>query len=268
MGIFDSMIQNEARIEKDKIMSEVISGQRDVADEPDKLLLRSWPKMLFFWPSALVALLAGIGSSLNPAMSERWEFWGTFFLIVFALNLLILTFDFPRSASLTLVLVCIALAWIFVEVNRRYNIIAPLRDFIESLQLAATPDFYYTVCIVYLLLLLGMFISTRFSYWEVTNNELVHHKGLMQDVERYATAGLHYSKEITDFFEYLIGRSGRLIIISPSIERPVVLSNVITINRVAAILDRILENKRVIVSNQAGQPVAVQQPVVVPADQV
>ncbi len=248
-------------------MSEVINRQPAVADLPKQLLLRSWPKMLFFWPTALVALIAGIGTIMNPVMNERWELWGTLFLVVFALNLMILTFEFPRSASLTLVLVCIALAWIFVEVNRRYNIIAPLRDFIESLQLAATPDFYFTVFIVYLLLLIGMFISTRFSYWEVTNNELVHHKGLMQDVDRYATEGLHYSKEITDFFEYIIGRSGRLVIISPSIERPVVLSNVIGINRVADVLDQLLENKRVIVSNAAGQSVAPPS-VVVPADQV
>ncbi len=241
-------------------MTEVINERQQYTDIPEKLYIRSWPKMLFFWPSGLVALIAGIGTYLNPEINERWEFWGTLFLIVFGLNLMILTFEFPRSASLTLVLVCIALAWVFVEVNRRYNIIVPLRDFIENLQLAATPDFYFTIFIIYLLLVIGMFISTRFSYWEVTNNELVHHKGVMQDVDRYATEGLHYSKDITDFFEYIIGRSGRLIIISPSIERPVVLDNVITINRVADVLDQILEHKRVIVSNHPNQPAVAPPP--------
>lgn len=248
-------------------MTEVINGQQDFVDIPNKLLLRSWPKMLFFWPAALAALVSGIGTYLNPDWSERWELWGTLFLMVFAFNLMIITFEFPRSTSLTLVLICVALAWIFVEVNRRYNIIVPLRDFIEQLQVAATADFYFTIFLLYLLLLVGMFISTRFSYWEITNNEMIHHKGMMQDVERYATEGLHYSKEVTDFFEYLIGRSGRLVLIAPAIDRPIVLENVIGINRVSQTLDQILEYKRVIVSNPAMPAPVVQQPVVTRADQ-
>lgn len=223
---------------------------------PDKIILRAWPKMLFLWPSALVALAAGIGTSFTPETSTRWEFWGTLFLAVFALNLMVVTFEFPRSTSLTLVLACVALAWILVEINRRYNIIAPLSDFIEALELAAMPDFYFAIFTVYILLLLGMFISTRFNYWEISNNELVHHKGLMQDMERFSTDGLQYTKQITDFFEYLIGRSGRLIVQTPAFEQPIVLDNVIGINRVASTLDTMLEARRVVVNGAPAQPVA------------
>jgi hypothetical protein len=222
---------------------------------PDKIILRAWPKMLFLWPSALAALAAGIGSSFAPETSTRWEFWGTLFLTVLALNLMVITFEFPRSTSLTLVLACVALAWILVEVNRRYNIIAPLSDFIEALELAAMPDFYFAFCIVYLALLVGMFISTRFNYWEITNNELLHHKGLMQDIERFSTDGLQYTKQITDFFEYLIGRSGRLVVRTPAFEQPIILDNVVGINRVAESLDLMLEARRVIVNGAPAQPV-------------
>jgi hypothetical protein len=221
---------------------------------PDKLVLRSWPKMLFLWPSALAALAAGIGTNLNDETTTRWEFWGTLFLVVFALNLMVVTFEFPRSTSLTLVLACVAVAWILVEVNRRYNIIAPLTDFIEGLQLAAMPDFYFALVVIYVLLFIGMFISTRFNYWEITHNELLHHKGLMQDVNRYSTDGLQYTKQISDFFEYLIGGSGRLVMRSPAIEQPIILDNVIGINKVAHALDIMLEYRRVTVDPPVGEP--------------
>lgn len=226
----------------------------DAVDIPTKLILRAWPKMLFLWPTALAALIAGLGTMWLADAPNRSEFWGTLFLVVFTLNLVVVTFEFPRSTSLTLVLAIVALAWIFVEVNRRYNIIAPLRDFIEALELMAMPDFYFAVFVIYVLLLIGMFISTRFSYWEITNNELVHHRGLMQDVERFSTDGLQYTKQITDFFEYVIGRSGRLVMRTPTIEQPIILDNVIGINYVANTLDRLLEARRVVVSGIPAQP--------------
>jgi hypothetical protein len=229
---------------------------RDAVDIPTKLTLREWPKMLFLWPAALAALVAGIGTLLTVDTPTRGEFWGTLFLVIFAINLVIVTFEFPRSTSLTLVLAFVALAWILVEINRRYNIIAPLAEFMESLELIAMPDFYFAVVAIYAVLLISMFIMTRFSYWEITNNELIHHKGLMQDVERFSTDGLQYSKQITDFFEYVIGRSGRLVMQTPAVEEPIVLDNVIGINRVANTLDRLLEAHRVVVSDDGAPPVA------------
>lgn len=226
---------------------------------PDKVVLRAWPKMLFLWPAALLALAAGIGTYMTMDTNNLWEFWGSLFLTIFALNLMIVTFEFPRSTSLTLVLACVALAWILVEINRRYNIIAPLRNFFESLELTARPDFFFAIFVVYVLLLIGMFISTRFNYWEISNNELIHHKGLMQDVERYSTDGLQYTKQITDFFEYLIGGSGRLIVQTPTIGQPIVLENVIGINKVARTLDLMLESQRVVVESAPVQQVAPQQ---------
>lgn len=241
-------------------MTEVANDKKNLVNVPDRVRLRAWPKMLFFWPSALAALAAGIGTSLSPEMSQRWEFWGTLFFVIFALNLLIITFEFPRSTSLTLVLVIVALAFAFVEINRRYNIIVPLQEFIERLRLAATPDFYFAIFTVYVILLISMFINTRFSYWEISNNEIVHFKGMMQDVERFDTDGLHYQKEITDFFEFVIGGSGRLILDAPAFDNPIILDNVLRINYKANVLDHILEYKQVVVSNSSNQAPVAPQP--------
>jgi hypothetical protein len=191
-----------------------------------------------------MALAAGLASSLFPELATS-RFWGGAFLIVFALNLLVITFDFPRSTTLTLVFGGIALAWLFVEINRRYNIIRPLQEFIASLDVTAAPDFYFVLFAVYLVLFVAMFIGTRFNYWEVTSNEIVHHKGLMRDVERHATEGLQYQKQITDFFEYLLAGSGRLVFQAPAMPTAIVLDNVPGINRVSRRLDALLEVQRV-----------------------
>jgi len=231
--------------------------QPRVRKVPDEIILRSWPKMLFFWPSALLALAAGIITYMAPENIARIEFWGALFLVALALNFLIITFEFPRSTSLILVLACVAVAWILVELNRRYQIVVPLTNFIEGLRLTATPDFYFAIFFIYAILFVSMFISTRFNYWEISSNELLHHKGLMQDVERFSTSGLQYSKEISDFFEYLIGGSGKLILRIPSVEKSILLENVLRINRIAAHLDLILDQRRVSVAAPEAQPTAV-----------
>lgn len=235
-------------------MPQTVENPRDFDTIPDKIILRSWPKMLFLWPSALMALAAGIGTYLTPEPNTRWEFWGALFLTIFAVNLAVVTFEFPRGSSLTLFLACVALAWVLVEINRRYHIVVPITTFLESLALTATADFYFALFVIYAILWVSMLISTRFNYWEISNNELLHHKGIMQDIERYSTDNLQYSKEITDFFEYLIGRSGRLIVRAANVGQPIVLENVVGINRVAESLDLILEYRRVVVNGAPLQP--------------
>lgn len=210
----------------------------------NKIIVRSWPTLIFLWPTALTALAAGLALALFPELATA-RVWGGAFLVVFALCLVVLTFDFPRSTSLTLLFAAIALAWLFVELNRRYNLIRPLQDFIASLDVTASPDFYFVLFTVYLVIFVAMFIGTRFNYWEITSNELVHHKGLMRDVERYPTEGLQYQKQVTDFFEYLLTGSGRLVFQGPALPTTIVLNNVPGINRVARRLDALLEVRRV-----------------------
>ena len=222
------------------------------------VIVHPWPTMIFMWPSALMALIAGLMTyGFTPEYASD-TFWGGLFLTIFAINMMVVTFDFPRSTSLTLVLAGVALAWLFVELNRRYNLIEPLQRFIAGLQLTATPDFYFFLFILYVLLFIGMTIASRFNYWEISTNEMIHHKGMMQDVERYTTEGLQYRKEITDFFEYLLAGSGRIVLQSPAMPTPVVLNNVPGINGIARQLDTMLEVRRVEIANE---PLAAPPPV-------
>lgn len=207
------------------------------------LVIRSWPKMIFMWPTALASLLACIAAQF---LSEGWnETFGVVFLLTFALNLAVLTFDFPRSTSLTIFVTVITVVLGIVLLNQQFGIIGPIQKWFSSLELHASRDFYFSIFLSMVMLYLGMAIVTRFDYWELTNNELIHHSGLLGDVERFSTAGLKLNTEINDVFEYILAGAGRIIINIPGNPRPFVLDNVLRINK---ILDesKVLLSKRVV----------------------
>src|SRR4051812_25308651 len=101
----------------------------------EKVIIHPWPKMVFMWPTALMALAAGLATHSIPEGGSTASIWGGLFLTVFALNMLVITFDFPRGTVLTAVLACVAVAWLIVWLNDRFGIIQPLKDFIAGRQL-------------------------------------------------------------------------------------------------------------------------------------
>jgi hypothetical protein len=195
--------------------------------EMEKIVIRSWPKMVFLWPTALASLLAALGMTF----AEPWKtVIGGIFLTVLALNLVVLTFDFPRSTSLTAFISVVAVVLLVILLNQQFSIIAPVKKWIESLHVAATRDFYWGMFAMLFLLFMGMIFVTRFDYWVLTSNELIRHSGLLGDNERYSTAGLKLNTEINDVFEYMLAGSGRIVMNIPGNSRPVVLDNVLRIN--------------------------------------
>ncbi len=199
-------------------------------ETPEKIIIRTWPKLIFLWPTAALALLAGMLQSFGFA--SGWaNLLGTAFLLCFAFNLIVLAFDFPRSTSLTVFIAVVSVLLGVVLLNQQLNIIAPLRSWLGSLELHASRDFYLFIAVMMALIYVATMILTRFDYWELTSNELVHHTGLLGDVERYSTAGLKLNTEIKDVFEYLLARSGRVIMNIPGNPRPIVLDNVLRIRK-------------------------------------
>lgn len=202
----------------------------ELVETPDKIIIRTWPKLIFLWPTAALALLAGLLQSFG--FGESWKFaLGTAFLLVFTFNLIVLAFDFPRSTSLTVFIAVLSVLLGLVLLNQKFPIIAPLKSFLGGLELYASHHFYLFIAVMMGLIYAAMMVITRFDYWELTSNELVHHTGLLGDVERYSTAGLKLNTEIKDVFEYLLARSGRVIMNIPGSPRPIVLDNVLRIRK-------------------------------------
>jgi|694.fasta_scaffold02045_22 hypothetical protein len=193
------------------------------------LIIRNWPKMIFMWPTALMSLICG----MIATFAHSWDHvFGAAFLVCFSFNLLVITYDFPRSTSLTMLAVMVAAVLGIILLNQYYGFIPRVQQWLSTLDFKASADFYYAIFAGMLLLFIGMALVTRFDYWELTSNELIHHSGMLGNSERFSTAGLKLNTEINDVFEYLLAGAGRIIMTIPGAPRPVVLDNVLRFNSI------------------------------------
>ena len=153
------------------------------------------------------------------------------FLLVMALNLVVIAFDFPRTTSLTWFFAIVAMViggWFLLNLNPW---LAPqIVNALLKIKPAANASFYLIFAGLMLFLYICVLVSRRFDYWEVKGNELLHHHGFLSNLERFSAPNLRIDKEINDVFEYLLLRSGRLIIHASNERRAIVLENVLFIN--------------------------------------
>lgn len=153
------------------------------------------------------------------------------FLIVFALNMVVISFDFPRTTSLTwffaITAIVIGLWFLF---SQNPGLAPKIVRGLLSIKPWANASFYMIYTMIMLFLYMWVMISRRFDYWEVKGNELLHHHGFLSNLERFSAPNLRIDKEINDLFEYMLLRSGRLIIHASNERRAIVLENVLFIN--------------------------------------
>jgi len=200
--------------------------------KPSHIFLVPYPKIVFFYPSLLTAIVIAfwmlftgrhdVLATDHVAVALTWAF-----LCVLALNVTIITFDFPRATSLTL------LFFIFAVVLGGVLLTTFFPDFLPTfaailgkLRPVANATFFGVFSAVMIVVYIAVVISVRFNYWEVRPNELLHHHGFLSDLKRYSAPNLRVDKEINDVFEYLLLRSGRLILQPSSERRAIILENV------------------------------------------
>ena len=163
------------------------------------------------------------------------------FIFVLATNLIVLGFDFPRTTSLTLFFSFAALAMGLVLVFRMNDQILPtVTSWLKWLGPYCNNQFYFMLTFVLGTIFVMVRISVQFDYWEIRPNELLHHHGVLSDLERFSAPNLRIDKEINDVFEYLLLRSGRLILHPSNERRSIVLENVFFINQKEATITRML----------------------------
>ncbi len=154
------------------------------------------------------------------------------FLLILAMNLVVIAFDFPRTTSLTWFFASMSIVigmWFLLKHNPW---LAPqIVNALLKIKPAANASFYLIFAGIMLILYIGVLVSRRFDYWEVKGNELLHHHGFLSNLERFSAPNLRINKEINDLFEYLLLRSGRLVIHASNERRAIVLENVLFINQ-------------------------------------
>lgn len=197
-------------------------------------------------PRILLASASEMGSAQDGLPAEKdettsvaqpvvhtYKHWcARIFLIVLGLNLVVISFEFPRTTSLTWFFAITTLAIGLWFLFTLYDSLAPalLRGLL-SIQPEANASFYMIFTAIMMGLFVAVLVSRRVDYWEVRGNELLHHHGFLSNLERFNATNLRIDKEITDVFEYMLLRSGRLIIHGRDDRRAIVLENVLGINK-------------------------------------
>ncbi len=212
---------------------------------PEKIFLISYPKILFLYPVFICSLVAAIWTSFleKPLAEENVSavVVATLFLGVLAVNLVILSFDFPRTTSLTLFFFLAAVVMGFVLwVRLQPGVLPTLTALLAGFHPLANATFYWTIAATLGVIFVLVFIVVRFDYWEVRPNELLHHHGFLANMERVYAPSLRIDKEIGDVFEYLLLRSGRLILHPSDDRRSIILDNVPFINKKEEAITRML----------------------------
>ncbi len=216
-------------------------------EAPRQIYLVSYPKIVFLYPIFVAALAAAIWLSclkaenrLDAANTTAVTI-NTVFVVILGINLVVLAFDFPRTTSLTLFF-CIAavvmglLLWFRVNPN----ILRFITEHLPEFQPLANVTFYWSIVGILGGIFLVVMIVVRFDYWEVRANELLHHHGFLANLERMSAPNLRIDKEINDVFEYMLLRSGRLILQPSNERRAIILDNVPFIKKKEEAITRML----------------------------
>jgi hypothetical protein len=210
---------------------------------PKSIYLIAYPKIVFMYPTMLMALFAGIFTQffLTETNGSGAHALGVVFWWIFTLNLVVLSFDFPRTTSLTLVFF---LAAFFLGLYLLFSNVPTLLPFVTSFfsifKPVANATFYYMILLTFIIMYILVYVYAYFDYWEVRPNELLHHHGFLSDMERISAPNMKIDKEINDLFEYLLLRSGRLILHPSNEPRAIVLDNVFFINKKEGQITRML----------------------------
>jgi len=197
----------------------------------DSVILVSYPKIIFLYPTLIVAFFTALYLTISdqPLVAENSTavFFNTLFLGVFAVNLVVLAFDFPRTTSLTLFFfVAAALLGLVLLFTLKPDLLPFVTRFFSHFRPLANATFYWSITLIIGVIFAVSFITLSFDYWEVRPNELLHHHGFLSNLERFSAPHLRIDKEINDLFEYMLLHSGRLILQPSNERRAIILDNV------------------------------------------
>jgi hypothetical protein len=220
----------------------------------NRVILVPLPKIVFLWPTLVVAILAGVYMSFkHEANAEGPIVAAVAFLSMLALNLIVLSFDFPRTTSLTVFFIAVALVLAGALTVVYYPTVLPwFSAQLMRIRPMANATFYFVFATMMLCIYAGVAVTVRFDYWEVRGNELLHHHGFLSDLERFPAPALKIDKEIKDVFEYMLLGSGRLILHPSNEPRAIVLENIAWITKKERAITNLLGTLEVRVRRQGG----------------
>jgi len=215
------------------------------AGELKPVILRSWPKIVLMLPTMFMAIACGIVMSIYglPASDVGFSsihLINLVFLLVLAINLMLLLYDLSLRGFLIVALSIIALVLGLFLINQSRPGVFEAIGGALSVRVAANSAFYFLFAVVLLVNLIIAWIITRFHYWVVEHNEIIIHKGFMHEQERHPTSTARFTLEIDDVVEYALFGSGKLVFTFSDEKRSRELTTVLRIRSKAHQLDLLL----------------------------
>jgi hypothetical protein len=208
----------------------------------DEIIIRSWPKVIFLYPLMLTSFICGIAQALTAEgiNSSFAEVAGMIFFIVLCFNCLVISFEFSRFKTLAIFFFFLALFFFLLYLSTRWEVFAFLKDIFRNFHIRLSTSFYIATGMYFLFLFLGVFINTRFNYWVIRSNEILHKEGFLGDVRRYPSPNLKMTKEISDVFEFLLLGSGRIVLYPATEKQAIVLEHVLRVNAAERAIQELL----------------------------
>lgn len=213
-----------------------------------KVIIRSYPKTIFFYPTFLLTIVISVLLQFNIL---DMKILGVIFFVVFSLNFLIVSIEFTKNIFINMIIALIAMIFGGLWLKSIYpNFMNKILILLSNIEITMSEDFYYMMIVLMGSTFLIIMLLTRFEYCEITSNELILYSGLLSEVKRYPTNSLRYEQSVDDVFENILLKSGKLKLFISNEREPIILENVPFIKSKFKLLDEILSYSEVKVTNQ------------------
>ena len=223
--------------------------------ETTHVIVRGYPKIVYLYLTWIASIVCGLltpgimddPTAVNWAAESNLDklatsaMYGKIWMAVFTFNILVIAFEFSRIRSVAIAFLIMAL----LIAGHHWGFLDVVGTFLGGLQIYMSKAFYFTMALIFTIIFLLVFVNSRFNYWEIQPNEILHHHGFLGDVHRYPTRGLRMKKEITDVLEFILLRAGTLVLTPHGEERPILLENVVGLNKVEDKIQRLLGTLKV-----------------------
>ena len=140
--------------------------------DADSVIVRPMPKVVFFYLTWLVSLVFGIIATAAGAGGTP-EHLGTIWMVIFAFNILVISFDFTEVVSIAVISVLMML--VFAGLWLKF--LPFIGEFFRHLDIQMNAGFYFTIFGLFSIIYLVVFVRSRFEYWEFRHNEVLHRSG-------------------------------------------------------------------------------------------
>ncbi|HKZ41375.1 MAG TPA: hypothetical protein VJ044_10465 [Candidatus Hodarchaeales archaeon] len=205
-----------------------MSNLEKKSDIPEKLIVRHYGKVVYFWPVLLIGIVIFLidyfsrsavvdlffKNEVNPTTSYE-SYIAAIWIVVFAFNVIVATFDFTLGKVFMVVVVLFLLILVYTIALPQGLAGISLASIVSSTQMGASATFYLALSLLFLVLLLIDWFRARYEFWSFEGNRIVHHRGILEREMSFSAQNSRVTTSTEDIFERILFRAGTIYIQDP-----------------------------------------------------